>query len=149
MAGNNVRRYFPGDSRPCPSCGEAIVVTDRMAKHNSYSCKKCQSRRAVEWARKNRDKKRAANNKHSAKTSSNRAARTSAWRANHPQKKAAHQAVQTAVRNGSLIKQPCSVCGSELRIHAHHDDYSRPLQVIWFCHSHHMEHHAMLAARKQ
>lgn len=34
---------------------------------------------------------------------------------------------------------PCAVCGSTIT-EAHHDDYSKPLDVIWFCRKHHMEH---------
>jgi ribosomal protein S27AE len=39
-----------------------------------------------------------------------------------------------------LIKQPCEVCGN-LKAQAHHDDYSKPLQVRWLCQKHHTEHH--------
>ncbi|WP_137137348.1 hypothetical protein [Pseudomonas asiatica] len=102
---------------------------------------------ATEWARRNREKKRASNNKYHESQSANRSQRTATWRANHPEKRLAHQAVQTAVRNGSLAKKPCEVCGNEKRPHAHHDDYSKPLDVVWLCHQHHMERHAMLAAR--
>lgn len=45
-----------------------------------------------------------------------------------------------------MQRQPCEVCGAE-KSHAHHDDYGQPLVVRWLCHSHHMEHHAMLDAR--
>lgn len=36
----------------------------------------------------------------------------------------------------NLKKQPCQVCGAESS-HAHHDDYSRPLDVNWLCPQHH------------
>lgn len=148
MAGNNVRRNFVGDVRPCASCGMEITVTEQMAKRSKYRCSPCNVRQAMDWVERNRDKKRAANNAYSACRSSSRARQTSAYRASHPEKKAAHQAVQSALRNGSLTKKPCEVCGSEVRIHGHHDDYSKPLDVVWLCHSHHMaRHHAMLEAR--
>lgn len=147
MAGNNVQRNFVGDIRPCSRCKSAITVTDAMVRRRKYVCKPCEVSMATEWARRNREKKRASNNKYHESQSANRSQRTSKWRANHPEKRLAHQAVQTAVRNGCLIKQPCQVCGSEVRTHAHHDDYSKPLDVIWLCHQHHVERHAMLAAR--
>jgi hypothetical protein len=57
-----------------------------------------------------------------------------------PGKVAARRAVHSATRHGRLIKQPCAVCGSIL-VHAHHEDYSKPLEVIWLCRDHHGEAH--------
>lgn len=42
------------------------------------------------------------------------------------------------LRNGKLIKLPCSVCGS-VKSEAHHPDYSKPLEVEWYCKKHHLE----------
>jgi len=58
-----------------------------------------------------------------------------------PAKRRARTAVGNAVRDGRLIKGPCEVCGSTVRIHGHHDDYRRPLSVRWLCPKHHAEHH--------
>ena len=48
--------------------------------------------------------------------------------------------VGQAVRDGRLIPQPCEKCGAS-PTHAHHDDYSKPLDVRWLCPVHHAEHH--------
>lgn len=45
----------------------------------------------------------------------------------------AHGKVATALLNGDLIKDNCQGCGSDKNIHAHHEDYDRPLDVIWLC----------------
>lgn len=58
-----------------------------------------------------------------------------------PEKYQAYLAVQRAVRAKELVKAPCSICGSERNIHAHHDDYTKPLDVIWLCRKHHQERH--------
>ncbi len=149
MAGNNVRRNFVGQKRQCSQCSELIIITEQMAKRSRYICRSCDSRNAGEWAKRNREKKRAANNAYHSRISGKRAESTAAWLAKHPEKRKAHQAVQTALRNGSLTKKPCEVCGSTVRIHAHHDNYNKPLAVVWLCHTHHMERHAMLKARQQ
>ena len=57
----------------------------------------------------------------------------------HPDKAKAWQAVSYAVRNGHLKRQPCEVCGTTEKVQAHHDDYSKPLDVRWLCFKHHRE----------
>lgn len=63
------------------------------------------------------------------------------WRIDNPDGYRAHTAVGNAVRDGRLIKQPCVECGSTERLHAHHHDYSKPLDVTWYCALHHHRHH--------
>ncbi len=58
-------------------------------------------------------------------------------------KERAHTIVCKAVKNGILKRLPCEKCGKQ-KSEAHHDDYSKPLEVIWFCHTCHMEHHRNL-----
>src|SRR5215204_70534 len=57
-----------------------------------------------------------------------------------PEQRAAYDAVQYAIRKGRLIPQPCEVCGAS-PVNAHHDDYSRKLDVRWLCPTHHARHH--------
>jgi hypothetical protein len=48
------------------------------------------------------------------------------------------------LRIGRLVRETCSKCGA--KAHAHHDDYSRPLDVLWLCPIHHTERHKELKA---
>ena len=43
-------------------------------------------------------------------------------------------------RRGHLIPQPCEACGDE-NVQKHHDDYSKPLAVRWFCRECHLVEH--------
>jgi hypothetical protein len=52
-----------------------------------------------------------------------------------------HAAVQMAKQCGKLVPQPCEKCGSEESIHAHHEDYSKPLSVNWLCRKCHIQLH--------
>lgn len=46
----------------------------------------------------------------------------------------ARQKVYQAVRSGKLIKSlECEVCSKTERLQAHHEDYSKPLEVNWLC----------------
>lgn len=61
----------------------------------------------------------------------------------HPERAAAKRAVMIAVRSGNIIPQPCEVCGKS-SAQAHHDDYSKPLEVLWLCRFHHGERHRLI-----
>lgn len=62
------------------------------------------------------------------------------YNARHPEKRAAHKAVERAMERGEMIPSPCEQCGDE-KSQAHHHDYSKPLDVTWLCYSCHMAHH--------
>ena len=63
------------------------------------------------------------------------------WDKENPEKRKAHTIVTLAIRHGELTVLPCEKCG-ELKVHGHHDDYSKPLKVRWLCPIHHKEHHS-------
>jgi hypothetical protein len=62
------------------------------------------------------------------------------YRLRHRDKHLAHKAVQTAISRGKIQRSRCEICGSK-DSHAHHDDYSKPLSIRWFCKKHHEAHH--------
>lgn len=57
----------------------------------------------------------------------------------------ARRAVHVALTTGALTRLPCEVCGSAT-VDAHHEDYSKPLDVRWLCRSHHLALHRKVAA---
>ena len=59
-----------------------------------------------------------------------------------PEKVAARNAVNSAVKRGDLVKpKSCENCGQEKRLTGHHDDYTKPLMVRWLCYSCHGKEH--------
>lgn len=64
------------------------------------------------------------------------------WAADHPLERKAHHAVDYALRIGALTRPTrCSVCRSTRKIVAHHDNYTRPLDVVWVCQICHADLH--------
>lgn len=73
---------------------------------------------------------------------------------NSPEYKAkvrARSAVCIALVAGTIEKKPCEAirywdqrrCGRE-PVHAHHEDYSRPLDIVWLCAGcHHRRHYEL------
>ncbi len=61
----------------------------------------------------------------------------------YQEKRRARDQVKESLLYGRLTKGPCEHADSNCRgrIEAHHDDYSRPLEVRWLCHAHHRHLH--------
>jgi ribosomal protein S27AE len=59
-----------------------------------------------------------------------------------------HNAVARAIKNGSLDPTPCVRCG-EIKSLAHHEDYDKPLDVMWLCQSCHKQRHKELLLGEQ
>lgn len=103
-----------------------------------YQRKSPEERRA--WvARRDKEKVRARDRERYKEPEALKrlAENTRRWRQRHPDRARAHSRVAYAVRTGKLTKGPCEVCGIEEGVHAHHDDYSKPLDVRWLCPLHH------------
>lgn len=71
------------------------------------------------------------------------------WLVEHSDKRACHIMVGNAIKRGDLKRLPCEICGRKKRIHAHHDDYTKPLSVTWLCPIHHGERHAQINEQKR
>jgi hypothetical protein len=65
---------------------------------------------------------------------------TRAWRKEDSRRQKAHNAVSRAIKNGRLLKLSCKRCGNEKSL-AHHEDYDKPLQIIWLCQPCHKKRH--------
>jgi len=62
------------------------------------------------------------------------------WHHGNKEKARVHKLVRKALDSGDLITEPCEICNS-LKVEAHHEDYSKPLDVTWLCRTHHRERH--------
>lgn len=62
--------------------------------------------------------------------------------AKNAERNMARKITKRHISRGTLIPQPCRVCGAE-KVDAHHEDYSKPLEVMWLCRTHHMALHRM------
>lgn len=65
------------------------------------------------------------------------------WREKNPDRMKAYKIFTKSLKL-DLIKKPenCSMCGEKTsKIHGHHSDYSKPLDVIWVCFDCHLHIH--------
>ena len=146
----------------CGSCGTdkpEDQFPKRAASKDGLAakCKDCQ--RVYDKARANNPGRVKARQEY-AKTEQGKAAATRAkrswaernkgkvqdstrrYRDSNPNKARAHGMVGYAIKRGNLHPEPCEVCGQASPVHAHHDDYAKPLNVRWLCPDHHKAWHA-------
>ncbi len=62
------------------------------------------------------------------------------WNESNPEKRTAHMRLNAQISSGKMKRAKCEVCEAD-KVDAHHDDYSKPLEVRWFCRRHHKAHH--------
>ncbi len=71
-------------------------------------------------------------------------------RAKFPEKWDARAKLRYAVKVGKIIKPVhCEKCDEIKKLHGHHEDYSKPLDVMWLCIRCHNERHAYLKLNPQ
>jgi len=121
----------------CPRCGESKPRTDFSRNKNrgdglQYQCRACMAEyqkkyltteickagnrvKVLKYRRKNRDKVKVWN------------------------------ILRTETRAGRIEPGPCADCGSEVKTQGHHEDYDKPLEVIWLCHGCHKIRHTEAA----
>lgn len=121
------------------------------------NCKTCHNERSSKWNKENKDRINE-NNRKRAKTDAVKTARkkiytsekgravaraaVKRYREKKPMVDVAHTFVRLAIKSGLMKKEPkCSLCASENRIEAHHDNYAKPEIVRWLCKACHEEWH--------
>ena len=136
--------------KTCFKCGEEKPLDDfyihsRMLDGHLNKCKECTKRDVRLHRRTNGERAREYDrkrNKIRAKTKAKREYQSAYGRANRIKRRAQGR-VRRAIADGRIARQPCEVCGNT-NSEAHHDDYSRPLDVRWLCRAHHAELHMVL-----
>jgi hypothetical protein len=119
--------------RDCKDCWKAYVKANRLLRIEQYT--------EYERGRASLPHRVAAREAYAQTPEGKRrgAAAKRRYTERNPVKRAAVNAVNNAIRDGRLTRQPCEVCGAKAQ--AHHDDYSKPLDVRWLCATHHAEWH--------
>jgi uncharacterized OB-fold protein len=134
-------------TKKCSKCGNILPLSSfskdiRLKSPYRASCKQCD--KAMDKKYKETPEGRSAHNRAKKKYVLNNPnyyqRHCGEWQRKNPEKVNAHQLLNQAVSSGRIIKQPCAKCG-ELKVVAHHFDYTKPLEVIWLCYFHHSELH--------
>lgn len=124
----------------CTECGETKELNDfhknkRLKSGLCSCCKACAIKRTKAHYRANALAKRAyeAARYQTDKRKTWKSDYQQRYRAKYKDRYKAHTAVLMAVRTGGLTPQPCQDCGQLDNTEAHHEDYSKPMEIIWLC----------------
>ena len=118
---------------------EKCIEYDRRYRlSNKEKCMEATRR----WRLANPEQRREANRRWRAYNRDYYIEYSKNYKRKYPLKRKAIKMVETAIKSGIISRHPCEICGSEYDIHAHHDDYAKPIEVRWLCRTHHMQWHA-------
>jgi len=108
-------------------------------KHKEEIAKRrAEKRRTKEAREKNRNRQREWQRENVTKAGRV----TSEWKKKNPQKSAAHALVCWATKTGILKRSDvCEECGIKCKTQGHHEDYMKPMDVIWVCKDCHSKKH--------
>lgn len=151
------------DTKYCPRCGEEKAINDfgKQAKSRDglYPyCKECKKEENKKYRQTNAEFIKQAKRRSYWRNveyyrkyfreyqSGNFREYWKSYMKKHHELGCAHSKVALAVKKGLIKKSPCEECGKE-DAEAHHDDYSKPLEVRWLCHKCHMEWHRFNKAK--
>jgi hypothetical protein len=96
------------------------------------------------WKRENREKHLANKALYRKRHRDRLNAKNNEWRKANLLRTTAHNKVSWAIISGKLSRPDrCDDCGQRAKLHAHHEDYAKPLEVQWLCPGcHHNRHRA-------
>lgn len=117
----------------CKKC--STILTGKQTSYCSRNCSKLHLKSL--WQKRKRIDVNATRKKWRDKTDRHSDRK---WYAKNIEKVLAHRKVQYAVSTSAIEKLPCQICGN-IKSNAHHEDYSKPLEIIWLCATHHREIH--------
>jgi ribosomal protein S27AE len=136
--------------KQCFKCGQTKPLSEfyehkRMADGHLNKCKPCTRNDTLAVRTRDIEHYRAYDRHRALKPGRKAAMHQTVrdYRERFPNRQRANAAVNRAVRSGKIKPQSCERCGIE-KAFAHHEDYSKPLDVIWLCQPCHKTRHKEL-----
>lgn len=121
------------------ACRACVAAYNRKKYAASKEYRERSKAKATNWAKENPERTKEIRNEHGRKNYEKR-------KEHYSIVFEATKRLNNAVRDGKIIKpEVCCIDSQQCRgrLEAHHDDYSKPLDVIWFCTAHHKQWHKL------
>lgn len=149
--------------KQCIKCKKILDIKNYYKKSTSKDgvqnwCKKCDEKRKQLWRKNNREKVVEQSRLQRIRYPEKMRAFVREYAKNHPEKSrarnkkwrikkdnkikiSAHKKVSYAIKIGKIKIEKC-FCGEIAQ--AHHENYNKPLEIIWLCPIHHKARHMEL-----
>ena len=120
----------------CFKCQRELPLSDfykhkQMADGHLNKCKKCSRGDSTKNRNENIDRIREYDRNRGNRQDPDY---MKGWREKYPAKYKAHNMVNNSIRDGKITKPDyCQGCGDKCKAHGHHQDYGKPLDVVWLC----------------
>lgn len=131
--------------KQCTKCKRILYVAmfypDPTKKDGLTSwCKECRSeykkanrdicnKNNLDWKKRNSEKLKIIHSTNDKK-----------YKTKYPERYRAQLIFKAALKSGKIKRQPCEICGDP-NSQGHHEDYDKPLDVLWRCDKHHKKLH--------
>jgi hypothetical protein len=129
--------FYAGVSNRCKECHKEFVRKNRKEMADYY--------REYDAMRFQNDPRVRERHRRYQQTETGKASMLESrkkWVSKNPEKRAAHIILGNRIRSGEIVKpDKCEQCGCGGRLHGHHHDYSKPLEVEWLCQNCHVTRH--------
>ena len=117
-------------------------------------CKYCCKESSLKWRRSTLGKKWTKDNRKRINKTNKKYIQTEKGKLcrirnikKYPEKYKARNTLNSNLACGKIKRLPCKICGNP-KSEGHHDDYSKPLEVTWYCRKHHREVHKKLRKKE-
>lgn len=138
--------------KKCFKCGQAKEL-DCFYKHGQMGdghfnkCIECAKRDANDHRLKNLERIRAYDRERGKLPHRLKLCRKISikFRKEYPEKYHAHSLLNSAIKSKKIVRpKTCNDCGRKTKIFGHHEDYYKPLDVVWVCQICHNKRHKEL-----
>ena len=131
-----------GYATECKECAKAYfkIYRDEHLEHlREYNRERFQNNMEYREKTLQQSRERLKNNPESVALANKK------WLERNPEKTKCHNLLNKAIKQGKVIRATsCQSCGaSDVRIHGHHHDYTKPFDVAWLCQPCHLKLHRL------
>lgn len=121
------------------------IIARRKVLGKSEESRKKDAERQKKWQKEHRENVRKAALKYAKNNRQKVNQWHHQWKKNNILKARAQQQIKDRIRRGSVMRpSKCEECLKECKPDAHHNDYSKPLEVQWLCRVCHNHKHKKL-----